>query len=56
MVFIGAVLKLEIGFVVITLFVACLASLIGSLTYFIRDVNMSLHALEMEIGPIPNES
>jgi hypothetical protein len=55
-VFIGAVLKLEIGFVVITLFVACLTSLIGSLAYFIRDVNMSLHALEMEIGPIPNES
>jgi Protein of unknown function (DUF2721) len=55
-VFIGAVLKLEIGFVVIALFVACLASLIGSLTFFIRDVNMSLHALEMEIGPIPNES
>jgi hypothetical protein len=38
-VFIGAVLKLEIGFVVITLFVACLASLIGSLTFFTRNVN-----------------
>jgi hypothetical protein len=53
-VFVGALLKLEIGFAVITLFIACLTSLIGSLLYFIRDVNMSLHALEMEIGFNPS--
>jgi hypothetical protein len=52
-VFVGALVKLEIGFAVITLFIACLTSLIGSLLYFIRDVNMSLHALEMEIGFTP---
>jgi hypothetical protein len=49
-VFIGALTKLEIGFIVVTLFIAGLSSLIGSLVYFIRDVNMSLHALELEIS------
>ncbi|HEX3599020.1 MAG TPA: DUF2721 domain-containing protein [Lacipirellulaceae bacterium] len=49
-VFIGALTKLEIGFVVVTLFAASLSSLIGSLVYFIRDVNISLRALELKIS------
>ena len=54
-VFVSAVLKLEIAIVVIALFVGCLSAVIASLAFFIRDVNMSLHALEMEISHHPLE-
>jgi hypothetical protein len=47
--FIGVVLKLEIAVVVIAIFVGCLISLIGSLVYFICDIEMSLRALAMEM-------
>ena len=53
--FISAVLRLELASVVFTLFVGCLMMVIASLVYFIRDVNMSLHALELELAaPDPN--
>jgi hypothetical protein len=32
------------------LFVSCLGAMIASLVYFILDIDMSLRALEMEIG------
>jgi hypothetical protein len=54
-VFVSAVLKLEIAIVVIVLFVGCLSAVIASLAFFIRDVNMSLHALEKEISLRPLE-
>jgi hypothetical protein len=50
-VFVSALLKWENVAIVIALFIAALASLIASLVYFIRDVNMSLHALEKELPP-----
>src|SRR5262245_44395680 len=40
--FIGAVCRFEIAAVVIALFVSCLGCMIGSLIYFLRDINMSL--------------
>ena len=53
--FVSVVLRLELAIVVITLFVGCLTMVIASLVYFIRDVNMSLYALEMEMAaPAPN--
>jgi hypothetical protein len=50
-VFTSALLKWENVAIVIALFIAALMSLIASLVYFIRDVNMSLHALEIECDP-----
>jgi len=32
------------------LFASCLASLIGSLVLFLRDINLSLKALRLEVG------
>jgi hypothetical protein len=48
--FMGVVMRLELAAAVIGLFVSCLTGVIASLVYFIRDVNMSLHALEMEMA------
>src|SRR3954447_23924583 len=47
--FIGVLLKLEIAVVVITLFVGCMVAVIASLIFFIRDIEMSLRALAMEM-------
>ena len=47
--FVGVILKLEIALVVIALFVGCLVAVIISLVYFIRDIELSLSALAMEL-------
>jgi hypothetical protein len=47
--FCAALLRLEIAGVIVVLFVGCLCSLIGSLVLFIRDVNLSLKALWLDI-------
>jgi hypothetical protein len=49
MLFVGVILKLEIALVVIALFVGCLVAVIISLVYFIRDIELSLRALAMEL-------
>src|SRR5258708_29075965 len=48
--FVTALTKWEAGFVIVLLFVSCLASLIVSLIAFIRDIQLSLHALKLELG------
>lgn len=48
--FVIALLHLESSVIVIGLFAGCLISLIGSLGVFIRDINLSLAALELETG------
>jgi hypothetical protein len=48
--FVAAVLALEVGELVATLFVLCMAALIGSLIALLRDVNLSLGALMLELG------
>jgi hypothetical protein len=48
--FVTALAKLEAGFVIILLFICCMASLIISLVAFIRDIQLSLHALKLELG------
>jgi hypothetical protein len=51
--FLGALLQLDLTAPLIgTLFVGCMFSLIGSIVLFISDVNLSLRALKLEIGPI----
>ena len=44
----GALFRLEIAGVIVALFVGCMCSLIGSLVFFIRDVNLSLKALWLD--------
>jgi hypothetical protein len=44
----GALFRLEIAGVIVALFVGCMCSLIGSLVFFIRDVNLSLQALWLD--------
>jgi hypothetical protein len=48
--FLTALLKLEAGLLVSLLFIACLVALSGSLVAFIRDINLSLVALKLELG------
>jgi len=50
-IFISALFALSMAALVVGLFVSCLASLILSLVLFIRDVNLSLRALRLEVGP-----
>lgn len=39
---------------VVTLFSACMLSLIGSLVYFLRDINLSLAALDLDMENVRN--
>jgi hypothetical protein len=48
--FLTALWKLEVGLVISLLFIACMAALSGSLVAFIRDINLSLGALKLELG------
>ncbi|MEP7306044.1 MAG: DUF2721 domain-containing protein [Acidobacteriota bacterium] len=47
--FVAAVLALEVGIVVVALFVGCMSALIGALVALLRDVNLSLAALKLEL-------
>ena len=48
--FLAALLSLEIGALLILIFIGCLGTLIGSLIVFIIDINLSLSALRLEVG------
>ena len=47
--FLSALMKLEVGFLISLLFIACMLSLIISLVAFIRDIQLSLNALKLEL-------
>jgi Protein of unknown function (DUF2721) len=47
--FFTALFKLEDGLLIAIIFIACMASLIVSLLAFIREVQLSLHALKLEL-------
>lgn len=49
--FIGTLLGWPIAPFIAVLFGGCMATIIVSLIYFIRDINLSLHALRLELGP-----
>ncbi len=54
--FLSALMRLEVSVWIIFLFICCMAALIGSLVAFIRDIQLSLHALKLELGnpdPVP---
>ena len=48
--FLSAFFQWEAAGVIAVLFIACLSCLIGSLAVFLRDINVSLQAFELEIG------
>ena len=48
--FLTALWKLEVGLLISLLFIACMLALSGSLVTFIRDINLSLGALKLELG------
>lgn len=47
--FITAVFQWQYGFVVSALFIGCMVALSASLVAFILDINLSLHALKLEL-------
>ena len=50
MLFIAALVGLEIATLVTIIFVGCMGFLIASLAYFIADINLSLSALKLELS------
>jgi hypothetical protein len=48
--FLSAFFQWETAGIIALLFIACLGSLIASLIVFLRDINLSLEALELEIS------
>src|ERR1017187_2327870 len=50
--FLTALLQWEAGLPASLIFIACMGSLFASLLAFIRDINMSLHALKLELKSI----
>jgi len=47
--FFTALWQIGPAWVIVALFIVCMASLIGSLVIFIRDINLSLAALKLEL-------
>ncbi len=54
--FVTALLHLELGLFVSLIFIACMASLFASLIAFICDINLSLHALKLELRDVKPDS
>jgi hypothetical protein len=48
-VFLTVLMKLEVGMTIALLFIACMSTLIVSLIAFIRDIQLSLQALKLEL-------
>ena len=48
--FLAALLQWQNGWLASIIFIACMVSLIASLVAFIRDINLSLRALRLELG------
>jgi hypothetical protein len=50
--FVGALLDWQAGVMVVLVFIASMASLFGSMVAFLYDINLSLHALRLELQPV----
>ena len=48
--FFSVLLRIEAAIFLSVLFILCLSSLIAALVYFLRDINLTLHALALELG------
>lgn len=51
--FIAALFKFEVGWLIVTIFCAGLLCLIGSMLAFIREMNLSLEAIRLELHRTP---
>jgi hypothetical protein len=49
--FLGSLIELPVAVEVTIAFAACMTALIGSILYFLRDINLSLRALSHEMQP-----
>jgi hypothetical protein len=49
--FVGALLRLNVAAMIVVIFATCMLSLISCLLLFVSDINLSLHALWLEIPP-----
>jgi Protein of unknown function (DUF2721) len=47
--FVGALLNWQVVFPIIALFISCMAAIIASLVCFMRDIDLTLHALALEL-------
>jgi hypothetical protein len=47
--FVSTLLQWQLAIVIVILFGGCMVAIIGALIYFIRDINLSLHALQLEM-------
>jgi hypothetical protein len=47
--FLAKLLGFEVAWIICTLFIGCMASLVLAMTEFLRDVNLSLAALRLEL-------
>lgn len=54
--FVTALMKWEAGLLISGFFVCCMLSLIVSLAAFLKDIQLSLAALALELGKTPNPS
>ena len=52
MLFLTALLHWESGLLPSVIFIGCMGSLFASLVAFIRDINLSLHALKLELKSV----
>lgn len=50
--FAATLFGLELALVLVVIFVACMATLIASLVLFLRDINISLAALKLEVEAV----
>ena len=52
LIFLGALADLRVAEAIVLAFAACMAALIGSILYFLRDINLALRALanELQVG------
>jgi Protein of unknown function (DUF2721) len=49
MLFVSVLLQWELAMIIIVLFTSCMAAVIGSMIFFLRDIDLSLHALATEL-------
>ena len=54
-VFLDQVFRVNLDFVALPCFALCLISLVISIAYSIRDITLSLKALELEMSSVPSE-
>jgi hypothetical protein len=50
--FLTALLRLEVGLLICLLFIACLTSLVAALGAFLREIHLSLLALKLELDSL----